>query len=353
VNDIIRVLLLIIASVSIVIISAFWVRMIKYWAERRHILDIPNERSSHKQPIPRGGGVVIVGLSMLGWCILSLLMQGYSLFSNFYYLVGGFSIAIVSWYDDLKSLPYQIRFSVHLFGALLVILVFGYWQAISLPVIGIFDLGYLGIFVTLIWLVGLTNAYNFMDGIDGMAGGQAVIAGLGWAIVGWVSGQWFILYFGLIIAATSLGFLVYNWSPAKIFMGDVGSAFLGFTFATLPLLAMDGVLYFHWVGLFMVWPFVADTSFTFIRRLIRREPVFSAHRSHIYQRLVISGMSHRAVVLLYMGLALVGTILGIAVLLFGQVALQVGLLVIFILFLILVYYTLYKETLSLNQNYMV
>jgi UDP-N-acetylmuramyl pentapeptide phosphotransferase/UDP-N-acetylglucosamine-1-phosphate transferase len=157
--------------------------------------------------------------------------------------------------------------------------------------------------------VGLTNAYNFMDGTDGIAACQALAAGLGWALLGWQGGVPIVAGIGLLIACGSLGFLIHNWPPARIFMGDVGSAFLGYSLAVLP------VMYFHFrkdspgapiVGLLLVWPFVFDTAFTFLRRLLRRENVFAAHRSHLYQRMSSARSGHARVALLYSGLALAG-----------------------------------------------
>jgi UDP-N-acetylmuramyl pentapeptide phosphotransferase/UDP-N-acetylglucosamine-1-phosphate transferase len=163
--------------------------------------------------------------------------------------------------------------------------------------------------------VGLTNAYNFMDGIDGIAGGQAVVAGVGWAIVGLLMDLPFVFIFAGLLASTALGFLFHNWPPAKIFMGDVGSAFLGFSFACLAMAGASREPSLAIAGVLLVWPFVFDTLFTFFRRLKNRENVFAAHRSHLYQRLVIAGYSHRTVTLIYMGLDVMGLLLALLFLL--------------------------------------
>ena len=184
-------------------------------------------------------------------------------------------------------------------------------QIVLDSLLGTLTIGWLvGGIITFLWIVGLTNAYNFMDGIDGIAGGQAVVAGLGWATIGWLNNVPLVFALGLFICASSLGFLGHNWPPAHIFMGDVGSAFLGYTFAILPLLHNNATM--PLVGLLLVWPFVFDTVFTFVRRLLKGENVFSAHRSHLYQRLVIAGYSHQRVALTYIGLAAVGGVLAIA-----------------------------------------
>jgi len=297
-----------IASIGLtaLLISYLGVAGLRRWAERRQILDIPNQRSSHTRPTPRGGGLAIVIVSLLGWIVAWGFTPTWHLTRLLAYLSGAIFIAAVSWLDDLHSLPNRIRFAAHSLGAIVVIVGFGYWQNVDLPFLGQLSLGWWGLPITFLWIVGLTNAYNFMDGIDGIAGGQAVVAGLGWAVLGWMSSQPLVSALGILLAASNLGFLGHNWPPAHIFMGDVGSAFLGFSFACLAVIAAKDDPRLALVGVVLVWPFVFDASFTFVRRLRNRENVFAAHRSHLYQRLVIAGYNHRAVTLLYSVLAALG-----------------------------------------------
>jgi UDP-N-acetylmuramyl pentapeptide phosphotransferase/UDP-N-acetylglucosamine-1-phosphate transferase len=159
--------------------------------------------------------------------------------------------------------------------------------------------------------VGLTNAYNFMDGIDGIAAGQGIVAAIGWGIIGLITGNPFLTALGFLLAASCLGFLCHNWPPARIFMGDVGSAFLGYTFAVLAVIASQSDPRLAFIGILFVWPFVFDAVFTFFRRLRKHENVFEAHRSHLYQRLVIAGYSHGVVSTLYIGLAGAGVVVGV------------------------------------------
>ena len=295
----------------IFLVSYGGVAGLRRWAERRQILDIPNARSSHTRPTPRGGGGAIVVVSLLGLIISWEFTPTWPFSKLLAYLSGAILIAAISWLDDLHFLSNRIRFAAHSAGALAIILSFGYWQNVDLPIWGQLSLGWWGLPTTFLWIVGLTNAYNFMDGIDGIAGGQAVVAGMGWAVLGWMSHQPLVSALGLLLTASSLGFLGHNWSPARIFMGDVGSAFLGFSFASLAVVAAKNDPRLAFVGIMLVWPFVFDASFTFVRRLINRENVFAAHRSHLYQRLVIVGYSHRSITLLYIGLAALGEILAI------------------------------------------
>ncbi len=305
-NDPVLRILLFMALFGALSFSLVW--GLRIWAERQRIYDIPNERSSHTRPTPRGGGIAIVFVTLFGVWILS---PG-PVSSRFFYTIAALLIAIISLFDDLRSLSNRVRFVVHILAAVLAILIFGYFDILKVPSLGDFKLSAIGMFITFFWIVGLTNAYNFMDGIDGIAGGQAVVAGVGWAILGSIWQLPLVSVLGLLLAASSLGFLGHNWPPARIFMGDVGSAFLGYNFAVLAVIAAQTNSLAPLVGFLLVWPFVVDTGYTFIRRLSKRENVFSAHRSHIYQRLVISGLSHKRVSSLYISLAALGLVTALA-----------------------------------------
>lgn len=289
------------------------VAALRHWANHKQLLDVPNERSSHTVPTPSGGGVAIVAVTIAGWLIYGYIASQLKFLLLF--SIGATLISVVSWIDDLKPLPAALRFAVHALGAGLAIIGLGYFEAINLPLFHEVRLSWIGLPLTLLWIIGMTNAFNFMDGIDGIAGLQAFIAGLGWLLLGWFGSQTLVLMIGLILAATSLGFLFHNWHPAKIFMGDVSSAFFGYTFAVLPLLAVHlapGQTKLLSCGVLLLLPFIFDTMFTFVRRALRRENVFAAHRSHLYQRLVITGFSHSRVTLLYGFLAMVGMFLSLA-----------------------------------------
>jgi len=295
-------------ALTAVAASYLGVAIIRRWAGRARMLDVPNERSSHTRPTPRGGGLAIV--------VVVLVLAWFAALSNSAFLwramaaltFGALLIAGVSWWDDMRPVSFWVRLLVHALGACVAVAGIGIIREIGIPFGMDLPLGWLGFPLTLVWMVGLTNAYNFMDGIDGIAGGQAVVAGVGWAILGWIGGQPFVGVMGLLITAASLGFLGHNWPPARIFMGDVGSAFLGFSFAALTVLASQSDPVFVLAGIALIWPFVFDAVFTFARRLCRGEKVWVAHRSHIYQRLIVSGLSHAQVSGLYIGLAMLGLV---------------------------------------------
>jgi UDP-N-acetylmuramyl pentapeptide phosphotransferase/UDP-N-acetylglucosamine-1-phosphate transferase len=292
-------------------VSTLCIKIVRPWAAKR-LLDVPNARSSHTQPTPLGGGLgVVAGVLAVAWGVLLTGLVNIPIKTLGAFSLGGGIVASAGWLDDIRWLAYKVRLAIQAICATIVLVLIGYFQSIIVPFVGRVHLYSAGILIALIWIVGLTNAYNFMDGIDGIAGGQALIAGLGWGILGLMSGQAFVGLIGLLLAASSLGFLLYNWPPARIFMGDVGSAFIGFTLATLSIVAGRVNSRFIVAGLLLVWLFVFDTSFTLLRRLVRGDNIFEAHRSHIYQRLVIAGFSHRFVTLIYIGLALIGAILAL------------------------------------------
>jgi UDP-N-acetylmuramyl pentapeptide phosphotransferase/UDP-N-acetylglucosamine-1-phosphate transferase len=277
------------------------VSIFRRYAVARAVLDVPNERSSHSQPTPRGGGLIIVFVCLTVYLLYTIFV-GHNF--SWGYFFGAVMVALVSWFDDLRSVSTALRFLVHGIAAAFVISNLGAWQTIYFPVVGDVSLGIVGALLTFLWIVWLTNAYNFMDGIDGIAAAQAITAGFGWIIVGWILGNNFFEFYGGVIAFSSLGFLIHNWQPARIFMGDVGSAFLGFTFAAFPLLTKNensspAQGYLPWLGVLMVAPFVADSVLTFLRRAIRGEKVWEAHRDHLYQRLVQRGHSHAFVACAY------------------------------------------------------
>jgi UDP-N-acetylmuramyl pentapeptide phosphotransferase/UDP-N-acetylglucosamine-1-phosphate transferase len=291
------------------LISYFLVALMCRWATQWKIIDIPNERSSHSRPTPRGGGLAILLVTLVGVWLSFLFRTNGPNQELAWYTLAAIVVAGISWVDDVRSLSVKTRFAAHGIAAFIALAGIGSWHIVPSLVEGSSDLLWLNAAMTWFWIVGLTNAYNFMDGIDGIAGGQAVVAGCGWAILGALTNQETLLILGVYMAFSSLGFLGHNWPPARIFMGDVGSAFLGFSFAVLPLLANPTDLAMLLAAILFLWPFLFDTTFTFFRRLLRGEPVFQAHRSHLYQRLVIAGCSHNTVTSLYLLLAATGTVL--------------------------------------------
>lgn len=273
-----------------------------------NIMDVPNERSSHTRVMPRGGGLplAVVVLGAAGW--IAFRHGGVDTVAWITAMGTAFLIALTGFLDDLRSLDFRLRLLVQLACALAVVSKLGYWNELAIPGTAFkWDWGIGGMLITVVWIVGLTNVYNFMDGIDGIAGAQALTAGLGWAVCGMLLGHDAMLLAGLAVGAGAIAFLWFNWAPARIFMGDVGSAFLGFLFAILPLLWLGDASDSDFlpaqsrlvIAAFLVWPFLTDGAYTFLHRLLKRENVFAAHRSHLYQRLVQTGIPHDCVSRLY------------------------------------------------------
>jgi len=285
---------------------------VREWAHRRALLDHPNERSLHSRPTPRGGGLGIVVAVLV--CLLVLAVTDSTVRAPVGWIAGvGAVLAAVGLTDDIRGLPAVARLLLQTAGAVALTAALGHWRVFAWPGPGEVTLGWFGLPLTLVLVVGLTNAYNFMDGIDGIAGAQGVAAGLGWAGAGVAIQEPSVATTGAVLAASSLGFLVFNWPPASIFMGDVGSSFLGFVLAALVVMAAPRSPDAALAGVLFVWPFVFDTTFTFLRRMRRGEHLLSAHRTHLYQRLILTGVTHRAVTVTYGALALVGVTTGLAV----------------------------------------
>lgn len=293
--------------IFLVFLSAAGVFLIRLYAQKRQMIDHPNARSSHFTPTPRGGGLAIV-MIVLGVALWRSSGSGV----GFEFILLAAVIAWLGWRDDIKPLSPRIRFFVQGLVAAVSIFRMGYFKVVAIPLAGDLELGWIGILITFFWIVGLTNAYNFMDGIDGMAGGVGVSGALGWMMLAANMENDLVYWISFSIAASSLGFLFHNWPPAKIFMGDVSSTFLGYTFAVLPLLSADDGGDALMLGTLLMWTFIMDTGLTFLRRAWQREPLFSAHRTHLFQRLVAGGYSHSLVSALFILLTLLAGLLSLA-----------------------------------------
>jgi UDP-N-acetylmuramyl pentapeptide phosphotransferase/UDP-N-acetylglucosamine-1-phosphate transferase len=281
------------------------------WSSTRGAIDIPNARSIHVQPIPVGGGLAIVAVTIAAAALVCILHPD-STSTTLGVMLPAAVIAAVSWIDDIRPVAKRIRFAVHLGSAIAAVAVLGPVRQAVLGSFGSLDFGAAAWPLTLLWIVGLTNAFNFMDGIDGIAGLTAVVAGTTLATASVAFASPAVAGIAAAFAMAACGFLTRNWQPARIFMGDVGSTFCGFLLAVLPL-ALPGKNVPTGVSLVVaaLWPFIFDTGLTIIRRGFRRENIFQAHRSHLYQRLVIAGWSHAAVSSLYGMLSLVTAALAV------------------------------------------
>jgi Fuc2NAc and GlcNAc transferase len=257
------------------------------------LLDIPNERSSHRTPTPRGGGLAIA-VTTLGGILLAAMWQWISWDLAIALFGGGFMIALVGWIDDHRDLPALTRFAVQFFSAGWAMFWLGGLRSLT---IGSTEL-HLGIFGTLLSVVGIVwaiNLYNFVDGIDGLAAGEAISTGVIGGILLLKTGNNGLAMVAFLIAAANAGFLPLNWAPAKLFMGDVGSGMLGYLFAVVAVASENAgsVPLLLWV--LLLGAFVFDATVTLCRRIAHGERWYHAHHSHAYQRMVQAGRSHATV----------------------------------------------------------
>jgi UDP-GlcNAc:undecaprenyl-phosphate/decaprenyl-phosphate GlcNAc-1-phosphate transferase len=301
--------LLLLASCGVALLSWCAVWVTRELAVRWNIVDTPNERSSHALPVPLCGGIGLVVINLAVWIVFAFSHQGVTLRHAIVIIVGATLIAGISLIDDLGHVPYGYRLLAQGSAALIFIVGYGAFQAVTLPVLGTISLGVVGVVLSLLWIVGLTNAYNFMDGIDGMVGGQTVAAGLGWVALGALTHHLLLAGLGAVLAASSLGFLGHNWYPARIFLGDVGATFLGYTLAAITIVAAHSDPRLALAGVLLVWPSIFDTGFTVFRRLQRGDNIFAGHRSFLFHRLIHVGWSHAAASSFYIPLPILGALL--------------------------------------------
>jgi UDP-N-acetylmuramyl pentapeptide phosphotransferase/UDP-N-acetylglucosamine-1-phosphate transferase len=304
---------LVLIGLAAFILSYFGVAGIRKWALQKNVLDVPNHRSSHDKPTPRGGGFAISTIVLVGFLIVEMVGRGLAQKAFLGYILGALLVAAIGALDDIFEISPKARLPIQLFAAGLFCVLGDFVSEIYVPFIGELRLGWLGFPLTILWITGFTNAFNFMDGIDGIAAGQAIVASLGWIVISSALGLGGLTSLSVLVMGASFGFLIHNLPPARIFMGDAGSTVLGYTFATLPILAFnqahDSRLFV--VGALCVAPFVFDTTLTVLRRALNKERIFQAHRSHLYQRLTKLGYFHGSVTLLYLAIASVSSLMGL------------------------------------------
>ncbi len=263
------------------------------------ILDLPNHRSAHVSPTPRGGGVGVV-LAFIAGMLVLFLNARYARIAEPQFIgviLAAVAIAAVALVDDVRSLSARFRLLAQLLAALVAVGSGLVLARVSLPWLGVVPLGWLGVPLTLFWILGCTNAVNFMDGLDGLVGGVLFIACAALAMIAANQEGWFVYAAALCLAAGFLGFLPFNLNPARIFMGDVGSQFAGFMVAVLAVTAArfeQSQVGFLIVPL-LVFNLLFDAAFTLCRRALRGERVGEAHRTHLYQLAQRSGMAARDV----------------------------------------------------------
>lgn len=280
------------------------------------VMDRPDPRKSHQRPTPKSGGVGIVVAFLLG--IFTLYeFAFFSRLADPYFrgvILASILIALVAFLDDLRDWPFTIKLAAQIVAALAALGSGLYVRIFHLPYFGAFDLGWFGALATLAWILFTTNAMNFIDGINGLAAGTALIASLFLAFIAERFGGWFVYFAALLLAAGLIGFLPFNFPRARIFMGDVGSQFCGFVLAVLGVAASR----FERAEMsFLIVPLLLsgvlfDVAFTLLRRALAGENITRPHRGHLYQVAMRAGLDARIVTLIYWGFAALGGVVCLA-----------------------------------------
>ena len=294
----------IITAAAVLVAAVVGTVLARTLALRKHLYDHPNERSAHTAPTPRLGGLGII----IPFFVASLavtLLSGQVELETLAVLGGALTMAVMGLVDDVRSLPARVRFLVQLSCAAAVVLAVGADLPARLAPLSFLPYPLLAA-AMVVWIAWITNLYNFMDGINGIAGCQTIIGAGAVALVGFEVGAPQVAWLAVYLAAATTGFLPFNFPKASIFMGDVGSTAMGFFLACVPLLPGPKTVPFE-AATVAISLFILDAFCTLMRRIYRRERFWEAHRSHLYQRLLAYGVGHTPITLISAaGMALVG-----------------------------------------------
>lgn len=280
------------------------------------VMDVPDPRKAHARPTPKGGGVGVVVAFLLGLAVL----YGYASFARLAepyfrgFILGAALIAAVSYLDDVFDWPFLVKLATQLAAAAAVIASGLYLSTVNLPGLGSVELGWFGAAATLLWIVFATNAMNFIDGLDGLAGGTALVACGFLALVARLHGGVFVYAAAMLLGAGLVGFLPFNFPRARIFLGDVGSQFCGYVLAVLGVAAarFDAAALSFLLVPMLLAGVLFDVAFTLARRVLSGHSVTQAHRGHLYQVAHRSGMDPRAVAAVHWGFAAFGGLVALA-----------------------------------------
>lgn len=331
------------ALVLAFVASIVFTPLVKRLAYRIGAVDRPNYRKVHARIMPRLGGLAIY----LSFIVTYLIYRPDGDFDKAL-LIGATIIIITGVLDDMLEITAKAKMLGQL-AAAVVIVVYGEIQIefINLPFGGDLDFGYFAIPLTIIWIVGITNAVNLIDGLDGLAAGVSTIALVTLSAMAILMGNPFVATVTAILAASTLGFLVFNFYPARIFMGDTGALFLGFMISVFALLGFKGVTMFALIiPVIMLGVPVSDTFFAIVRRLREKQPLSAADKSHLHHCLLNVGFTHRQTVLIIYAIA---ALFGITALIFSQATVWGALLLVAVMLVII---ELFVEMIGLaGKNY--
>ncbi|KOS66649.1 UDP-phosphate N-acetylglucosaminyl 1-phosphate transferase [Lysinibacillus contaminans] len=328
--------------------------LVKRLAFRIGAVDAPNYRKVHARIMPRLGGLAIFLAFLIGIGILYPFLQSIQqpLNTGKYLLpaviIGACIIVATGVVDDMREISAKAKMLGQLLAALIVIFVGGIQiDFINLPFVGELNFGFLSIPLTLLWIVGITNAINLIDGLDGLAAGVSSIALITLAGMAFIMGNVFVLAIAGILAAATIGFLFYNFHPAKIFMGDTGALFLGFMISVLALLGFKNITVIALIiPVIMLGVPISDTFFAIVRRVRMKKKWSDPDKSHLHHRLLDMGFTHRQTVLIIYGIAMM---FGLAAIIFSMAKFWGAMLLITV---ILVAVEIFVEIIGLaGKNY--
>ncbi|WP_312473460.1 MraY family glycosyltransferase [Neobacillus sp.] len=317
--------------------------LVKKLAFKIGATDKPNHRKVHQKIMPRLGGLAIYLSFIIGMLVLRPEDP-----NALPIIVGSIIIIITGILDDMVELSAKIKLIAQIAAAAVVVIWGGvHVQFINLPFGGQIEFGYLSIPLTIIWIVGITNAINLIDGLDGLAAGVSSIALITISGMAIIMGDDFVTAVASIVLASTLGFLLYNFHPAKIFMGDTGALFLGYMISVLSLLGFKNVTMISFiVPVIILGVPISDTFFAIIRRIVNKKPLSAPDKSHLHHCLLRLGFTHRQTVLMIYAMA---AFFGLAAIIFSQAKLLGG---FFFIVILLIMIELFAEMIGLvGKNY--
>ncbi|MGO4888785.1 glycosyltransferase family 4 protein [Anaerobacillus sp. MEB173] len=302
--------------------------LVKKFAIKIGATDQPNHRKVHQKIMPRLGGLAIYISFLIGF----IMLQPESPYMP-YILIGSFIIILTGVLDDMLEISAKWKLLGQILAAGVVIYGGVQVEFINLPFNGVLHFGWFGIPITLLWIVGITNAINLIDGLDGLAAGVSSIVLMTITGIALIDGNMFIVALGVILLGSTLGFLVFNFNPAKIFMGDTGALFLGYMLAVISLLGFKNVALFSLVipVIILAVP-ISDTFFAIIRRIVNKKPLSAPDKSHLHHCLLRLGFSHRSTVLVIYAIS---AFFGLSAVVLTQTTLWGALLIISFLLIVL------------------
>ncbi|MCH4824764.1 MAG: undecaprenyl/decaprenyl-phosphate alpha-N-acetylglucosaminyl 1-phosphate transferase [Planococcus sp. (in: firmicutes)] len=343
-------LMMVLAFIASIVLTP----VVKRIAFRVGAVDRPNYRKVHARIMPRLGGLAIFGSFLIAYFTLkpqdpiSNAIEASFIPIETAIILGALLIIITGVLDDMYEISAKAKLIGQLVAAGIVVVGGGLEISfINLPFGGVLDFGYFSIPLTILWIVGITNAINLIDGLDGLAAGVSTVALLTLAAMAFIMGDVYVMSMAALLAASTSGFLVYNFHPAKIFMGDTGALFLGFMISVLALMGFKNVTVVALIiPIIMLGVPISDTFFAIVRRVREKKSISEADKSHLHHCLLNIGFSHSQTVLIIYGIA---ALFGLAALLFSQSTLWGGILLLSVMLLAI---ELFVEVVGLaGKNY--